>query len=285
MSPRKVVITGITGYVGSFLEDSFRNTNDNLVWGITRQHNLGPRYHGIDLLNKEAVEVFMDSVKPDVIFHLATNSSGRASMDDAFENIQATHNITRAMPDDCKLVFASSSMVYTSSYGLRHESDFPLPDSFYGVGKAACEQLVLAAGGTIARLVGVVGPFMTHGVLLHIINKLQSKEEVVKLKNKYPGSHLQFIHITDVVRALRFLGDNQTAYNLYNVATCNLPISLHEITVMAKDILGIEKDVVWEDDEPLRSCKIANDALLAEFKLEYHSSELAIRKAVESYVR
>ncbi len=159
----KILITGITGFVGSHLAEYCLSMPGNQVHGTIMSHHLGDeikRIEGIkdkieilecNLTNRIAVERVLQKVKPDKIFHLAAQSFVKVSWDGPedtiFNNIMSELNIFEACRDldiNPIIQIAGSS----EEYGSVLEKELPIketnplrPLSPYAVSKIGQEML------------------------------------------------------------------------------------------------------------------------------------------------
>ncbi len=157
---KRVLITGVTGFVGSYLLDLLVSEKAKYeLYGIIRErsslekigHNVNSlRLINCDLVNFGSVFNIIREIKPDYIYHLAGESSVKLSWKGPFSlvnnNIVATLNILEALRsvDDkkAKILLVCSS----EEYGLVSEEDIPIkeetplkPVSPYAVTKAAVD--------------------------------------------------------------------------------------------------------------------------------------------------
>ena len=155
----RCLITGISGFVGSHLAEALLKESCD-VYGLIRyrskldniQHII-PKLHleyG-DIRDAHSVEYVLKKVKPDYIFHLASQSfvpqSWTAPLDTMDTNIKGTINLYEAVRKlglNCVIHFAGSS----EEYGLVRENETPItednalrPLSPYGVSKVAGDKL------------------------------------------------------------------------------------------------------------------------------------------------
>jgi GDP-4-dehydro-6-deoxy-D-mannose reductase len=159
----KILITGITGFVGSHLAEYCLNMPGTEVCGTILSHHLGDELKRIEhikskimlfecnLTNRIAVERVLQEVKPDKIFHLAGQSFVKVSWDGPedtlFNNIMSELNIfesCRNLGINPVIQIAGSS----EEYGLVLENEVPIketnplrPLSPYAVSKIGQEML------------------------------------------------------------------------------------------------------------------------------------------------
>lgn len=159
----KVLITGITGFVGSHLAEYCLAQKGVKVYGTILSHHLGDELKRIehikdkielfecDLTNRIAVEKVLSKVRPDKIFHLAAQSFVPTSWDSPehtlHNNIMAELNLFEVVKElklNPVIHVASSSEVYglvKRNELLIKESNSLRPLSPYGVSKIAQEML------------------------------------------------------------------------------------------------------------------------------------------------
>lgn len=134
----KVLITGITGFVGPYLAKSLLNHGYE-VYGLVRRRAEGISYTRLkearildqvkliegDLTDLTSLLIALDKAEPDIIFHLGAQSfiprSFKNSLETFLVNSLGTQNILEAVrlkDMDSKIVFAGSS----EEYGLQISS-------------------------------------------------------------------------------------------------------------------------------------------------------------------
>lgn len=159
----KVLITGISGFVGSHLAEYCLTMPGVQVYGTILSHHLGDEMKRIEkikdhitlfecnLSNRIAVERVLQKVKPDKIFHLAAQSFVKVSWegpeDTIYNNIMGELNIfesCRSLGINPIIQIAGSS----EEYGLVLENEIPIketnpfrPLSPYAVSKIGQEML------------------------------------------------------------------------------------------------------------------------------------------------
>lgn len=171
--PRRVLITGITGFAGSYLAEHAVASGDE-VHGFAFEKPPYPNLAGIaarvrvhrgDLADAAAVRAAVEAARGDVVVHLAGQAvPALASQDPTAAvrvNVLGTATVVEALREsDAALVFASSAEVYGTPDGSARE-DAPIrPPNVYAATKVAAEALVRERGGrsVILRPVGQIGP-------------------------------------------------------------------------------------------------------------------------------
>lgn len=159
----KILITGITGFVGSHLAEYCLAMPGNEVYGTVFSHHLGDELKRIesikdritllecDLTNRVAVQRVLIKSQPDKIFHLAAQSfvptSWQSPEDTLINNIISELNIFESIRElglNPVIQIAGSS----EEYGLVYENELPIkeenplrPLSPYAVSKVAQDNL------------------------------------------------------------------------------------------------------------------------------------------------
>jgi len=165
---KKILITGITGSGGSYLAEYIATHHSKTeIHGISRWHstttdqNLNEtrkksavQIHECDLTDLSAVFRTLKSVKPDVIFHLASHANVRASFDNPLavmeNNIRGTAHLLEAVRMaelDPIIQLCSTSEVYgqvdPKDVPIREEAPLK-PASPYAVSKVTQDLLGIA---------------------------------------------------------------------------------------------------------------------------------------------
>jgi len=156
----RILVTGITGFVGSHLAEYALDKGGIEVFGTVRWRSRMENIEGIedrihlldcDLRDNVAVKNTLEDVRPDYIFHLAAQSfvptSWKAPAETLTTNILSELNLLESIRDlglDTRIQIAGSS----EEYGLVYEDEAPIkednplrPLSPYAVSKVAQDYL------------------------------------------------------------------------------------------------------------------------------------------------
>ncbi len=146
----KAFITGISGFVGKYLAEHLL-ANGFKIYGIDRKgaEIAGCKVEICDILDREKLFSIVESLKPDVIFHLAALSSVSKSFETAKEtkkvNVEGTRNLFDAVVAakiSPIILVVSSLQIYGKPDRLPIKEDAPLrPASPYAESKVEQERL------------------------------------------------------------------------------------------------------------------------------------------------
>lgn len=210
----KALITGGAGFVGTALEKLL--------------HHEGHHTRSIDTkLGTPGFETFTGYTDYDVIFHLAadhflpvTEANPRRTLE---LNYIAFDQFLRGLDHGPKVILASSAAIYGFGEQPFQEHHPANPKSVYGLSKFGAEMALRAYAekrhttAIAARLFNVVGrgdPWMH---LLPRIQKDISNGVPVRVGNLTPVR--DYIHVSDVARALLMLAEAPPGFRAYNVCT------------------------------------------------------------------
>jgi len=156
----RILISGITGFVGGHLTERLLAEGSHAIAGFSRDatwpkqlQHLAPQatLHSADLLSTIAVQRVLEQVHPDWLFHLAgyanTGKSFREPGPCWEANLTGTQSLFDAVARSgvkCRIVFASSGLVYGDPDPGREDLDELAtlrPASPYASSKAAADLL------------------------------------------------------------------------------------------------------------------------------------------------
>ncbi len=203
----KVLITGASGFIGSWLRDQLLEQGSDVV-AIRRPgspeakagRSAEASYDDLDALKR-----IVAAESPDYVLHVAGATKGRTYADFERGNVLPTENLLRAVeaehPELKRFVHVSSLAAYGPSRPSRplRESDPRRPVEFYGESKLAAERVVERANVpfTIIRPSGVFGPRDVD--MFELFRLAQSRVNLFFGNRQSWGS---FVYVDDVVRAI-----------------------------------------------------------------------------------
>jgi GlcNAc-P-P-Und epimerase len=167
----KILITGASGFIGTNLIDLLTNEgysfiNFDKAKPCKECHE--SFWHQGNLLKKDDIKKVLNSLKPDVIIHLAARTDTLSDrMEDYIDNTQGTENLIRCLEDvnfTGRVIITSTQYVYKSEEKpLPTHDDEYVPYTAYGQSKVITEQLTresdLQCCWTIVRPVNIWGPW------------------------------------------------------------------------------------------------------------------------------
>lgn len=245
---KKVLITGISGFVGSYLVDHLLTQNSHLqLYGTTR--SLVDRDDKIlshvkllhaELTNAKDVSNVIKTVKPDEVYHLAALSSPAESFKTPIEtitnNVSSQINLFEALREH--ELIKTKVLIVTSSdvYGIVKKSDLPIdekvsftPGSPYAVSKITQDYLAMQYFYSYKLPIIRVRPFTHVGprqsdkfVISSFAKQIAAiekgkQEPVLKVGNL--EAKRDFTDVRDVVRAYCLLMKKGVAGDVYNVGS------------------------------------------------------------------
>ena len=146
MANKKVLITGVAGFIGSNLADRLIGEGyevigiDNLAYGVKEQIPTGVKFHQLDIRSPEIYPIF-EGV--DTVFHFAAKNSIPDCQTDplgtADINVTGTVNVflASAKAKVRKVIYAETSAIYEGSKILPTPETDEHPETFYAVSKMA----------------------------------------------------------------------------------------------------------------------------------------------------
>lgn len=141
---KKILITGAAGYIGNCLFSYLKKKYE--VYGLDKVNN--KFFYKVDLLNIKLTNQILKKLKPDLIIHLAGQStvdSIENKKDYIKNNQNATANLIKCMKVNGikKIIFSSTAAVYKSnSNKIFSERSVIKPNNIYGSTKYKSELLI-----------------------------------------------------------------------------------------------------------------------------------------------
>jgi len=284
---KKVFITGITGFAGSFLAEHIASQKDYEIFGSflsdTNLENTSSvkekvSLRQIDLRDSRKLQDLIKEIRPDFVYHLAALTSPADSFKNPVEfinnNIEAEVNLLEAIRKTGilpKVLIASSAEVYgeVAAGNLPIDEDTPLrPATPYAVSKIAQDflglQYFISYKIPVIRVrpFNHIGPrqapnFVVSSFSKRIVDIERGKESVMRVGNLM--AKRDFTDVRDIVRGYLLLlemGDPGDVYNIGSGKSYKISEILDKLLSMAnKDIkTEIDKQLLRPIDVPELVC-------------------------------
>lgn len=245
---KKILITGSSGFLGCRLAYYLKDKYDMLL----------PSHGELNVSREEAVRVYMEEHRPDVVIHCAALSNTWYCEQHREEshkvNVQGTVRIAKACKlTGAKLVFMSSDQVYNATPlpGLLKEEDVLQPVNIYGQHKLECEQRTQwnnpdSVGLRLTWMYDLPSSSMklNSNILVNIQKAFEEGNPIKVATHEYRGVTYVWEVVKNIEKAISLPGD------IYNFGSGN---SLHsyELFQKAAGLMGIEaaQNVILADDE------------------------------------
>ncbi|GLF92732.1 NAD-dependent epimerase/dehydratase family protein [Streptomyces yaizuensis] len=266
---RNVVVTGAAGFIGRHLVEALRGDGVDVV-GIDRRDNWNDReiertedrgylraVHG-DLVHMDLAALLRGA---GAVFHLAALPGVRPSWTRFPEYLHCNVLATQRLLEACvragvgRVVLASSSSVYggttgvgESGVGAMGEEQVPCPLSPYGVTKLAAERLALAFAARddaalavrALRFFTVYGPGQRPDMFISRLIRATLTGAPIQIYGD--GTQLRdFVHVSDVVRALCLAGRAGGGSDVLNIGTGS-PVTVNEVLALTGELTGLAPD-------------------------------------------
>ena len=128
----KILITGASGYVGARVYSDLKKKFD--VFGTYYDDQLFPELKFLDITDKSAVDELINSIKPEIIIHIAANASGSWCEKNPEIAVKLNEGGTKNIVDAANKV--NSKVIFFSSFAIVN------PDSVYSKTKLNGEKIV-----------------------------------------------------------------------------------------------------------------------------------------------
>lgn len=281
---KKVLITGVSGFVGTHLAKHLLEKNDIQLIGTYRSESglSGLEtdkeriiLEKVDLLDREAADSLIDTHKPDQVYHLAGLPSAGKSFQHPAEtvtnNVISGLNILEALKNKgnphARILIVSTAEVY----GKIQPSDLPIdektelrPLNPYAVSKISQDylglQYHLAYGLDVVRVrpFNHTGPYQKDSFAIPSFAKQIAQTEKGLIDPVLSVGNLDakkdFTDVRDVVRGYGLLMEQGIAGEVYNIGS-GKSYSMNDLLQMLLSLS--QKDIkVQEDPEKIRPIEV-----------------------------
>ena len=239
----KLLITGGLGFIGSNLVDSLSKKKHKikiLTKTFSKKNNIKNSYdkvkiEKINLTNFKRLGQIIEKFKPDIIIHLAGNTSHSKSFAEPLEDIDSNSKTTLFMLEkirelglSCKFVLGSTFIVIGKPTKLPVTESTPCnPTTIYGTNKLASEHFckiyhdVYGLDTVIFRITNSYGPreqvISTKNAVNFLIYEAFNRKEIsIYNKGKF---FRDFIYIDDVVSGINVILKKGKSGELYWISS------------------------------------------------------------------
>ena len=270
----KILVIGGSGVIGFNLIKNLKSTND-VYYTFLKNRIFEPNGYQLDIANKEDTINLISKIKPDVIIHTsALTNVDRCETEKQLAssiNVEGTKNIVEgAKKFKSKIVFVSTSAVFSGNKKENFEDDIPDPISNYGITKAIGEKIVQNSDLTYLIL-RTDQPYCwpekwqhTNSVL-RVIETLKSGTVLKEITDWYNTP----TYVSDFVRATtKLMQINETG--IFHLVGPDF-INRYDLALLTTEIFGLKKEMI----QPIDSKEINSGAKRSNVKL---SNEKIVKK-------
>jgi UDP-glucose 4-epimerase len=265
----QVIVTGGAGFIGSHLADAFAVRGDDVTvvddLSAGRPSRLGERVtlHKVSVTDASLLGQVIDSVRPELICHLAAQIDVRASVArpaaDAQANVLGTINVLEAArAARARVVFCSTGgALYGRDAPIPSLEDvLPLPESPYGIAKHCAEQylgLYNRLHGTahsVLRLANVYGPRQDPAGEAGVVPIFCSQVLAGRRPTVFgDGTQTRdYVYVGDIVGAFLAAADSRRP-GTWNIGT-GAEVSVLDLARVIGEVTGRPVEPVFADARP-----------------------------------
>ena len=239
----KLLITGGLGFIGSHLIDSLIKKNHKikiLTKTLSKKDNIKNSYkkiqiEKIDITNFQRLGKIIEKFKPDVIIHLAGNTSHSKSFEKPLDDIDSNAKTTLFMLEKirqkqlkCKFILGSTFIVIGKPKKLPVDENTTCnPTTIYGTNRLSSEYFckiyheVYGLNTNIFRITNSYGPreqviSKKNAVNFLIYNALKKKKITIYNNGKF---FRDFIYIDDVISGINTILKKGKSGELYWISS------------------------------------------------------------------
>ena len=253
MTNMKILVLGSNGFIGRNIVE-YLEPKGYVV--------LAPKRQELNLLDTQAVEVYITENQPDVVIFSAVNIQSLA------ENLQMYFNVERCSAHFGKMLTIGSGAEYDMRhyYPMMSEDYFGqhVPCDTYGLSKYVMSNDIEKKPRNIVnvRVLGIFGKYEDYTrrfISNNICKSIAGLGVTINQDMKF-----DFIYVQDFIKILELFFTKDTKYRNYNICTAQ-PLGLLDIANVICDVLPNDETVTVREE----GCKPEYSADNARFKAEF----------------
>ena len=275
---KRVLITGVAGFIGSSLADALLRRGDAVIGldnfntyydpAVKRRNLAGAlkserfALHETDICDEAALRAVFTDTNPEVVVHLAARAGVRPSLEDP--NLYHRVNVigSQHILDACRdfkpshLVFASSSSVYGGSLSVPFTESDPVmrPISPYAATKRMNElqahvySHIYGVNVTMLRFFTVFGPRQRPDMAIHMFTRKILNGDPVPMFGD-GSSRRDYTYVDDIIDGVVRCVDRPFAYEIFNLGESHTT-SLRELIELIEKHTGKTAVIEPKPDQP-----------------------------------
>jgi len=276
LSPQKILVTGVAGFLGSHLAEQLAKKNhkvvgvDNMSGGYKDNVPKNIEFHNFDCCDLKKMNKIMDGV--DIIYHCAATAHEGLSVFSPFEitknNYLASVSVfTAAVANKIKrIIFCSSMARYGDQKTPFTEDMNPKPVDPYAISKVASENVLINLcelnniEWVIAVPHNIIGPRQKYNdpfrnVVSIMINRMLQKKAPIIYGD---GNQKRcFSYIDDCITCLLPMMDQKNLNKqIINIGPDEEFVTINEVSEICSNITGSNLKPIYKKDRP-REVKLA----------------------------
>ena len=259
---RRVLITGVSGFVGSSLRETLQSLLMEVYGFDLRADAYDSHVFAGEITDNAVILDALRQVQPDIIFHLAGILKSQRADDLYSVNVLGTVALFEAITESGlrpRVIVASSSAVYGAGVGGRPIAEsFQLrPVTHYAASKLAQEMVALRYFTAFdmpvicIRTFNLLGPGLSPGMAPSAFAKqIAEAEKTGKPTRIFTGNlsaQRDYVDVRDAVRAYALIAEHGKAGQIYNVCS-GRAISMAEILQILLDQAKVPIEAVLDPD-------------------------------------
>jgi UDP-glucuronate 4-epimerase len=316
MKNKKVLITGVAGFIGFHLARKLIGENYNVIGidNINDYYDVNLKkerlrlldsknftFLKIDITQKSKLNLVFKEYQFQIVFHLAAQAGVRLSFKSpksyldsnilGFENIIRLSNQYKVH----RFFYASSSSVYGNHPLEKMKEDFcnNYPESLYATTKIFNENLAFTYSSNFKlktiglRFFTVYGPYGRPDMAISIFTDAIVHNKQINLNN-YGLSYRDYTYVDDVIKSILVLIENSKDLNLFEIFNIGggEPVQTTELIKIIENNLNKKGKIITREAQigDVDNTFCDNSKITRLKNLKYHSLEKGISKYIDWYL-